>query len=293
MKKNLKSRILPYIFLTPTFILLALFLYYAIFLAIKNSFTDAQFGTASTFIGLENYIALFKDEVFLASLLNQAILTIIFVFNNIFFPFLAAELLFFLKRKRIANVVKTAFIIPMLVPRIVTILIWKFLFNPSYGINSILDLFGLGNLAQNWLNDPSTALASVIFVGFPFVSGLFFLIFHAGLNALGGEMHEAAIVDGASDLKIVTSIHIPNMTRYFGIVALLSFLQSISDFGLVAATTSGGPGFASMIPSLHMYKVAFGSGEIGYASSMGVFIFIIMIVITLSAKAMTRKRGKN
>lgn len=292
MKKKFSSRIFPYLFITPTFILLALFSYYAIFLAFKNSFTDAQFGTAATFIGLENYIALLSDEVFLSSLLNQAILSLVFVFNNIFFPFLAAELLFFVKRKKMANIVKTAFVVPMLVPRIVTILIWKFMYNPSYGINSVLDLFGLSNLTQNWLNDPATALASVIFVGFPFVSGLYFLIFHAGLNSLGGELHEAAIVDGASDWKIAVKIHIPNMTGYIGVVALLSFLQSISDFGLVAATTNGGPGFASMIPSLQMYKVAFGSGEIGYASSMGVVIFIIMIVITLTARRITRKGGK-
>ncbi len=146
MKKTWKAKLLPYLFLTPTFIFLAIFSYYAIGNAIYTSFTDSAFGQTSHWIGLENYIAAFHDEMFLTYFRNQLIITVAAVFTSVFFPLLAAELLFFIKHKRIANIIKTAFVIPMLVPQIVVILIWKFLYNPNFGFNSILKLLHIENL---------------------------------------------------------------------------------------------------------------------------------------------------
>lgn len=138
MKKSIQSKLLPYFFIMPTFILLAIFSYYSIGNAIYTSFTDSTFGLKSNLVGIENYRNALKDHVFIMSFRNQLILTIMTVFNSIFFPLLTAELLFFIKHKRLSNLIKTAFVIPMLVPSIVTILIWKYLYNPSFGFNSIL-----------------------------------------------------------------------------------------------------------------------------------------------------------
>lgn len=287
MKKNWKAKLLPYIFLTPTFVLLAVFSYYAIGNAVYTSFTDSAFGQAAHWTGLENYIAAFHDEMFLTSFRNQLIITVAAVFSSVFFPLMAAELLFFIKHKRVANIIKTAFIIPMLVPQIVVILIWKFLYNPNFGFNSILQLLNLDSLAHNWLNNQGTALLSIVLIGFPFISSMYFLIIHTGLNMIGEELYEAAIVDGATQWDVVKNIHVPNLTPYIKIVLTLSLIQSLSGFGLVAATTNGGPGFATTIPALQMYKVAFGDGKFGRASAMGVILFGVIIMLTLlSRKAM-------
>ncbi|MCI6466592.1 MAG: sugar ABC transporter permease [Faecalicatena sp.] len=284
MKKTWKAKLLPYLFLTPTFIFLAIFSYYAIGNAIYTSFTDSAFGQTSHWIGLENYIAAFHDEMFLTSFRNQLIITVAAVFTSVFFPLLAAELLFFIKHKRIANIIKTAFVIPMLVPQIVVILIWKFLYNPNFGFNSILKLLHIENLSHNWLNDQGTALLSIVLIGFPFISSMYFLIIHTGLNMIGEELYEAAIVDGATQWDVVRNIHVPNLTPYIKIVVTLSLIQSLSGFGLVAATTNGGPGFATTIPALQMYKVAFGDGKFGRASAMGVILFVVIIILTLLSR---------
>ena len=167
MNKSLKMKLLPYLFIAPTFILLAVFSYFSIGNAFYTSFTDSTYGISSNLVGFENYIAAFKDEMFLTSFKNQAIITVAAVFCSVFFPLLAAELLFFIKRSKVANIIKTAFVVPMLVPSIVTILIWKYLYNPNFGFNSILKAFGMNGLAHNWLNDKSTALLCIILVGFP------------------------------------------------------------------------------------------------------------------------------
>ncbi|MBU9736979.1 carbohydrate ABC transporter permease [Diplocloster agilis] len=284
MKKSIHAKLLPYLFLTPTLILMAVFSYYAIGNAVYTSFTDSAFGVSSRMVGFTNYIAAFKDEMFLTSFKNQAIITVTAVFNSVFFPLLASEILFFIKHKKVASFFKTAFVIPMLIPQIVTILIWKYLYNPNFGFNSILRALGMGGLTHNWLNEKSTALICIILIGFPFISSMYFLIMHTGLNAIGDELYEAAIVDGATSMEVVRYIHLPNIKSYIKVVVTLSLIGSLSGFGLIAATTGGGPGYSTMIPALQMYKIAFGDGKFGYASALGVVLFIVIILLTLASR---------
>ena len=285
MTNRSKFNIAPYLFIAPTFILIFIFSYYAVFNAVTISFTDASIGFAKSFIGLDNYIKLVNNTVFWTTFRNQGLITLTSVFNNIFFPILAAELLFFIHRSRIANIVKTVFVIPMLVPSIVTILTWRYLYNNTFGFNSLLNAIGLESLTRNWLNDGSVAIWSIIMIGFPFVSGLYFLIFHAGINNIGTDIFEAALIDGANNFQMVTQIHLPNIVPFIKVVFTLTLIGSLSGFGLVAATTGGGPGNATMIPSMMMYKVAFGEGNFGYASAIGVILLIIIMTLTL----LTRK----
>ena len=264
-------------------ILIFVFAYYAFFRGLYNSFTDYRVMNMQTsFVGLENYKTLFgpNGAVFWKSFGNQVILTCFGVFHSIFWPLLTAELLFFVQHKRIANAIKSMFVVPMLVPGIVTTLIWRFLYNKSFGFNTLLANIGLPNLRHDWMNDTSTALFSVIFMGFPYVSGLYFLIFHSAVNNVGQELYEAAIIDGASNWQVALRIHLPNVTGYISVIATLSLIGSLSSFGAILATTGGGPGNTTMVPALLMYRVAFTDGRFGYASAMGVIIMIIILILT-------------
>lgn len=128
------------------------------------------------------------------------IITVTSVLKAVFFPLLTAELLFFVRHKKVADTIKSMFVIPMLVPGIVSTLIWRFLYNKDFGFNSLLQLLGLKSWQHNWMNDEKTALLSIILMGFPFVAGLNFLIFHAAVNNVGQELYEAAKIDGASEV---------------------------------------------------------------------------------------------
>lgn len=284
------SKIKPYLFLLPTFSLVAVFSYYPFYYAITKSLTDLRLGAAEHFIGIDNFIRLLQDQVFIKSLFNQLLITCTVVFVNIFFPLLAAELLYFIRSERLSKGIKLGFVVPMLVPSIVIILIWKYLFSTYFGVNTVFDMLGLHNLTKDWLNDSTTAIWSILAVGFPFVSGLYFLIFHAALNSIPKEMQESAQIDGCNALQIVRYIHIPGLLPYFNIVAILCIISSLQNFGLVAAMTNGGPGYQTYIPALHMYKVAFGSYEIGYASSMGVIMFLFIMSFSIISQKITKSR---
>lgn len=243
MKKSFAERCVPYLFIAGTFLMLIVFMYFSVGLAFYTSLTDKMPGRETHFIGLENYKALLSDDMFRMSFRNQAVLSLFAVFNSVFFPLLAALILYHVRHKKLSRIIKTLFVIPMLVPSIVVILIWKYLYNPNFGFNSILKLLHLGSLTQNWLNNADTALMCIILVGFPFVSGMYFLLFHTGINSISPELYDAARVDGATSMDVVRYVQIPGVWPYVKIVATLSLIGSLSGFGQVAAMTAGGPGY--------------------------------------------------
>ena len=281
-KEKIRFSIYPYLFIAPTIILIAIFSYYAFFSGLYNSLTDFRLNKTVSFVGLTNYRALFGPDgaVFWASFKNQLIITLFGVLHAIFWPLLTAELLFFVRHRRVANTIKSMFVVPMLVPGIVVTLIWRFLYNKSFGFNSVLSMVGLDAFKHDWMKESGTAMFSIIFMGFPYVSGLNFLIFHSAVNNVGQDLYDAAVIDGASSWQVAWRVHVPNVMNYVSVIATLSLIGSLSGFGAILATTNGGPGNTTMVPSLLMYRVAFTDGRFGYASAMAVIIMIIILVLT-------------
>lgn len=294
MKKSFLKKCVPYLFIATTFFMMFVFLYLSVGVAFATALTDKVARLQeSNFVGLQNFKDLLNDKIFWLSFRNQAVISLFAVVNSVFFPLLAALLLYYMKRQGASRAIKTMFVLPMLVPSIVTILIWKFLYNPNFGFNSILNLFHLGSLAQNWLNQSDTALWAIILMGFPFVSGMYFLLFHTGINSIDSSLYDAAKVDGASSWDVVRYVQLPGVWPYVKVVATLSLIGSLSGFGQVSALTAGGPGYDTMIPALYMYKVAFGDGRQGYSSALGVVLFFVIVILTvITNKLLSAKEAK-
>ena len=282
MKKKKSFSIVPYLFILPALFMVIVFLYLSVGLAFVTALTDrVATPRPYSFIGLKNFKDLLSDKIFWLSFRNQFAITIFAVFHSIFYPLLSAIILYFVKNQKVSRVIKTLFVLPMLVPGIVTILNWKFLYNQNFGFNSILQAMGLGFLRHNWLNDSTTALWCIILMGFPFVSGMYFLLFHSGINGIDSDLYSAAKVDGCSNFGTIRYVMLPGVKPYIRVVAMLALIGSLSGFGQVSALTDGGPGYNTMIPALYMYKLAFGDGKQGYSSAVGVVISLIIFALTL------------
>lgn len=269
---------------------MAVFFYYAVVYAFYYSFTDYEFGYKFQFIGFENYKHFLSDTVMHASLVNQLIMTVWSVFASVFFPLVAAELLFFIRNQGIRDSFKKMFVFPMMVPGLVTMLMWKYLYNDNFGLNSILDMIGLSGLKHDWLNEASTAMGSFLLMGFPYVSGLYFLMFHAGLNAIGKELHDSMRIDGCTSLQVARYLHFSALKPYINVTATLTIIGSFQNYGSIMATTRGGPGYATLTPALHMFKVGFENYQMGYGSAIGVIIFVIVFILSIiSRKLMSQE----
>lgn len=270
-----------YLFLIPTTIFLLVFMYYPAFTAVRLSFYQWDGFSPERWVGLDNFERLFTDSVMRASISNMLILTVVRVAIVLTTPLLAAELVFHLKSQRWKYWYRVLFVIPLVVPEVVTYLIWQFIFNPSVGLANVLFRnVGLSFLANDWLGSHRTVLMSLGLVGFPWIAGINFLIYLAGLQGIPSEIFDAAAVDGAVGFRRFWMIDLRLIMGQIKLLLTLSIIGTLQSFVLILIMTNGGPGYSSMVPGLLMYQAAFQDGRFGYACAIGTAIFVVIFVLT-------------
>lgn len=268
--------------LAPTLVLLALFSYYPALLGLSRAFTRWETGESPQWIGFGNFIAMWHDEFLRSSLRNLIILLCANVLKTLTMPLLVAELLMSLRSERWQYLLRTAFILPMVVPGMVTMLLWSFIYDGSVGLlNEMLEILGAGALARSWLGDSSTALWAIIGIGFPWAGGLALLIYLAGLNQISGDTWDACRVDGVSGLRRVWYVDVPLLLPQIRLLVILTIIGTLQDFGSILILTGGGPGLATHVPALHMYFQAFRFGHMGYAAAIGLSLFVVIFALSL------------
>ena len=280
-QKRSRFRITIWLALLPLIAVLGVFAYFPALSSIFWSFFNWVPAGTSTFLGLDNYVRMMGDGIWWRSFLN---LGIIFVFNlaSWILPLLAAELLVTLKNERWQYVIRTLLIIPMAFPGVVTALIWGFFYDPNAGVfNQFLGAIGLKALEQNWTGSPSTALVALLFVGFPFIAGLPFLIFYSSLQNIPKEVLEAAQLDGVGRWARLWKIDLPLMVSQLRVLFFLVIVATL-QYGFVAfVLTSGGPDNATMVPVLYIINQAFSAGDWGYAATLSTTLFAITLALSL------------
>jgi raffinose/stachyose/melibiose transport system permease protein len=294
-RRSLPQRIvaarLYYLLLMPTIIFLIVFKYYPAGLAIYQSVFKVDYGLGGVFIGLDNFVALFNDQEFLDTIPRIVELTIFSVITAITVPVVVAEWIFRLQSKRAQYFYRILMLWPAIVPGIVTILIWQFIYEPESGLlNTLLRAVGLGAWQQNWLGNPDIALYSVMGSAFPFISGFSVLVYLAGLQSISYEIFDAAAIDGASGIRRFFAIDLPLISGQIKLNLVLSIIGSVQEFGSILVLTNGGPAGATEVPGLYMYNVAFQYGKVGYASAIGVVLFLVILVLTFISLRWRRVR---
>ena len=248
------------------------------------SFTNANGAGIGEFIFLDNFIELFQSKVFHRSLINVTVFIIVGMFVGNAATIMLAELLYNLKSKTASAIYRFLFIIPVLVPAVVVILIWQYIVfaGGDSGIaNRVVSFFGGDN--QNWYFDPTLAPVAIILTAFPWVAGTSFLIYLAGLQNISSGVIEASKLDGANLIQRIIRIDLPllkGQVKYFVVMGIIGGLQNIN---LQVLVTGSGPGTSNStnVPAYMLYEQAFTYDRYGYASAIGIVIFIITLVFTI------------
>ncbi len=274
--------ITAFIFLLPTMIMLLVFCYYPSVSAILTSFTKWDGFNEPEFIGLGNYIELFQDKIFLISLINVFKWSIGSILIALTAPLIAAEFIFHLRNKKAQYWYRVIFVIPMVVPAVVIIQIWTFIYNPEIGLlNKLFEATGMGGYIQNWLGDSQWVIPSLIFIGFPWVSGLNLLIYYAGLQSIPMDVIEYSQLDGCTGIRRILKIDLPLILGQIKLLLILSIINTLQNVTVPLLMTSGGPGYDSYVPGLYMYFKAFELSDFGYSTTIATFMFFIIFVLTL------------
>ena len=273
-----------YLFIAPLFIGLIIFSYYPAFSSIYHSFYEWDILGNKRFIGLDNFKNLFQDPIFLNSIPAMLKLMIPRLIISVVVPLVFAELIVSVKSQKLQSIYRVIVLLPMVAPAVVNTLLWKYIYDPSEGLAvELCRLLGIvgQNVNIDWLGNPETAIASIIFMGFPWVGGTAVLIYLSGIMNIPGEIKEAAILDGAGAMRRIFSIDLPmikGQIRYFIVFGIIGGLQ---DYNVQVILTEGGPGYTTYVPGYYMFKQAFTSGNMGYACAIGTLLFLVIAALTL------------
>jgi multiple sugar transport system permease protein len=265
------------LFMVPSLAILGTFVFYPIVQSFIYSFQDVTIGGASQWIGLQNYITLFKDQQFWNALGITLEFTAVSVLVLIVVGFILALLL---QGEGLANrIVRSVFFFPTIVSLVTIGLVWKFLLDPNIGfVGGLFDLVGLPPVS--WLTSTSLALPTVIFVNIWKNLGFAMILLLAGLKGVPHERYEAAELDGAKRLQLIRYVTIPGIRPTLLFATLILTIQSLQVFDLVFVMTDGGPIFTTDTLVNLLYRDAFVNYQTGYASAISFVLFLIIVIVS-------------
>lgn len=267
--------------------------------AILHAFQEWGGGEDSRYIGLDNFTRLAQDRVFWGSCLTILVLVVANVIKLI--PsILLAVLIHRMRSEQAQYWYRIAVVLPMVVPSLVTLFVWKGFFDANLGaLNALLDatgvqallvhldgIFGWGVFEAGrgaaWLGQPALVIPALILWGFPWIGAVGVLIYLAGLQSIGKEVYEAAELDGANGWQVFWRIELPLILGQVRTTLTLLFIGTIQGFGLqyLLLGEAGGPDGRGMVPGLWMFNRAFFATEFGYACAIGLVLALVIMLLT-------------
>ncbi|WP_342504721.1 sugar ABC transporter permease [Sporosarcina sp. FSL K6-2383] len=244
--------------------------------------------TPPLWVALDNYMSLFKDELFRESLWITFYFTVVAVGVQTVLGILLALLM----NKHIIGkgLVKTLFLLPMIATPVAVGLVWVLIYEPNVGVANIF-LQALGLPVQEWLASPDLVIPSLILIDVWEWTPMIALIVLAGLVSLPKDPYEAAIVDGASGFQVFWNITLPLLKPAIYSAVLLRLIDALKTFDIIYATTQGGPGTSSQTLNIYGYVLGFQYFQIGKASALLMVFFAIVLSLSILVISLRKKAG--
>jgi multiple sugar transport system permease protein len=284
-KIKLKRHITGYVFLLPWLVIFGLFVAYPFFYGFGISLFDSNY-VKNVFVGFENYRQLFNDNSFLRSIMATLRLAVIILPGTTILSLLIANTIFSWGR-RFQNLAKAVFYLPTVVSEVALVIVWKWMFNPTYGLSiTITNALGLPSL--DWLGDLKLAvpMIAVLVMGFTIAQPV--ILYSAAMNNISPVYYEVAELEGANRWKQFMKITLPLLKPTTAFVLITSTIASLQIIAVPYLLTAGGPQYGTTTVLLMIYRNAFEYGRYGYAAAMGVILFCIIAVFAVLQYRVTK-----
>lgn len=290
-KRGLLAYWQEYLFISPFFILFAIFFAYPIGWSLILSFQKWDGVTARTWVGLDNYRFVLNDPLTQKMFKNTLRFLVVLVPLGVFLPFVFGVLLN-VPMLKFRSVFRTLIFLPTVTSLVGVGIVWKLLFGSANGwLNGMLSHIGLG--PYNWLKDPILAQVPIDSLTIWGSLGFSTLIVLGGLQAIDLEIYDAAKVDGSSALNTFFKITLPMMRPVMVFLLITSTIQVMTIFSQPYVITKGGPSNETLTPLMHIYNIGIGStgaARVGDASALSFILSAAMIVIVVFQFLITRRR---
>lgn len=272
----------PVLFVVPALIFYIIFVFYPVLGTIRFSMSEWNGVSAiKKFVGMRNYVNIINDISFWTSLLHN----IIWIVVTIAIPtVLALFLAIALTTPQLKGVTffRVTLFMPSIVSMVVVSIVWKWIFNQSFGtLNQLLKAVGLSSLTNAWLGNPKTALGALLTAGSWTHYGFCMVILLAALQGLDETYIEAAKIDGANALQCLVFVKLPLLKNTVTLVVLNSMIGSFKVFDIIWVSTQGGPYHSTDVVSTYLYNHAFVLNRIGEGAAAGVILMIIIMICSI------------
>lgn len=273
-----KEWLAAYLFLLPAAIFFIAFVIVPMIGGIVISFFNYTPRT-SEFIGLQNYVQIFQDPVFKKSLGNTMFLVIGNVPVVIIFS-MFVSLTIYKRSAKVRSFFRSIFYLPAIASVVSITVVWGWIFHPNYGIlNYVLSFFGVD--PQVWLGNPSTAKWAILIVLVTLSVGQPIVLYMASLGNIPKDYLEAAEIDGANPRELFWNITWPLLRPTTLYIVIITTINSFQCFSIIQLLTAGGPNYSTTTIMYQVYERSFTLGQYGIASSMGVVLAVIVMVIAI------------
>lgn len=275
-----RENLVGYLFIAPNLIGFLVFTVFGVCFSLYMSFTDwsliKQFKNIK-WLGLDNYVKLFHDAWFKASVYNTCwflLMIPITIFLAMVFAFILNDKVFFKKTFR------TILYLPNITSFVAISIVWYTLFNPRTGpVNNLLRGLGIVNPPQ-WLSSTAWSKPTIALLWIWYYVGYYTLLYVAALQGIPSQLYEAATVDGASARKQFFKITMPLLSPTTFMLTIVSVINVLQNWSLVQIMTEGGPGTSTYTIGYYIYYAAFRKMKMGYASSIAWVLLVVMLVFT-------------
>lgn len=283
-----KENLTGYLFILPQMLIFLAFLVYPILEGIRLSFYKINYQNES-FVGFDNYAALFHDPVFFKALVNTVVFVVFIVLLTVGFALFVASAIFD-KNAKYVSFIRGSYYIPVMVSMVVMSMVWSFLLNPANGLISYFAReAGLGTV--NLLGNTQTVMPVIIFVTFAGNVGQSIILYIASMIGVSKDLFEAAEVDGASRWQVITKILIPSVQPTTIYITIINIIAVLKIFVVIQLLTGGGPNNGSVTLMYYLYNNAFKYNQLGIASAVGVIMFAITLLLSIpQLKAMLKQK---
>lgn len=276
-----RETIISYLFLLPALFFFVGFVITPMVMGVLTSFTDASLanGNNGTFVGLNNYIRLFKDPVFRKSAWNTVVIVLVAVPTVTAFSLWVGSAIYKMHAAA-RSFFRCVFYLPVVTGSVAVVVVWKWMFNKYDGLLNYV-LTAMGGEPQSWTGDPKLALWCIILILFTTSIGQPIVLYVAALGNVDSSLVEAAKVDGATDLQVFWRIKWPSIMPTTLYIAVITTINSFQCFALIQLLTSGGPNYSTSTVMYLLYQIAFQTTkEFGYADAMGVVLAIVIALFS-------------
>ncbi|MDT8303438.1 MAG: sugar ABC transporter permease [Sedimentisphaerales bacterium] len=277
-----------YSLISPTFLVIIGLLGFPLIYAIIQSFQKVTvYEPAGTFIGIENYLEAFADPNFLGSILRS----FIFVTASLSGALVIGLMIAMLLNREIPGrrILRALILLPFIVSEVSVGVIWQWMFSPQLGIiNHLFRFLSLPTI--RWFSDPGWAMFAIIFTNIWRLTPFAVLVLLAGLQSIDRNYYEAAYIDGGSHWQVFSMITIPMIKPMMLVTVVYLSFASFNQFATVFALTGGGPGRATEVMALYMYRTAFQHFNWGYGSALAVLLFIINVGLSMTYSKVLEKK---